>query len=178
MENLLDLMDVLIKRDNIVEKLDTIGGNCPVLIYGNTYLTLKQTISIFKTDSRFSANVDISIDQDFVLDDDAAAAGYTLHIYVYNKETNRPVIRTDIRFHRITSYDSVTNIEMKVNYHSIDGYISGLSSEDISIHNIISLMFENAVDDIKSNEIDTYKYYLKNLKGALEFALIDFIKGE
>ena len=178
MENLLDLMDALVERNDILNKLGSYGEKCPKLIHWDTYITLKRSTSLFKTDSKFSAVVDISIDQQRELDPEDSAEEYYLRIYVYHKESNRPIIRSDIRFHRLISYcDSVTNVEMKVNYHAIDGFISSFR-EELTIHNIISLMFENAIDDIKGTDIDAYKYYLKNLKGALEFALVDFIRGE
>ena len=177
MENLLDLMDTLVERNDILNKLGSYGEKCPKLIHGDTYITLRRSTSLFKTDSKFSAVVDISIDQQRELYPEDTAEEYYIHIYVYHKESNRPIIRNDIRFHRLLDYDTITNVEMKVNYHAIDGFISSFK-EELTIHNIISLMFENAIDDIKGTDIDTYKYYLKNLKGALEFALVDFIRGE
>ena len=178
MENILHLMDVLVEKNNILGKLDSFtDSKCPILIYGDTYITLKRTTSVFRSESKFAANVEVSLDQILVLDAEGAASEYCLHIYVYQKENNKPVIRCDIKFYRMINYDKVLNMEIRVNYHNIDGYV-GYYEDAITIHDLINLMFENQIDDIKGNDIETYKYYLKNLKGALEFALIDFIKGE
>ena len=173
-------MNRLVEKDNILEKLDHFNDSkCPILIYGDTSITLKQTTSIFRSESKFAAMVDISVDQTYVLDDDAASSGYCLHIYVYHKESNKPIIRCDISFNRLPGFDdTVSNVNVKVNYHNTDAFISSYDKEQITIHNIVAIMFENQIDDIKGNDLETYKYYLKNLRGALEFALIDFIKGE
>ena len=170
-------MDVLVD-DKIINKLDSYGGKCPKLIYDDIYVELHKSVSLFGIDAqKFAAVAKISIEQQFEPDDDDQDVEYIMHIYVYHKDSNKPIIRADLRFRRLIAFEHIIVTDMKVNFKSTDTWI-GTSDEDISIHNVVAVMFENAVDDIKSSDIDNFKYYLKNLRGALEIALITMVKDQ